>query len=382
MVPSMKFYKLLFVSLCFVANGFAQTATLVTSPTVVSSEIVSGSNGPWANVAGVLAVGGSEATSTTFTVDGQRSDNIITTGYGFSIPPGATIVGIEAQVVRQTSLTTASNITDFEVRLLKAGVPVGFNQANQVGPWPELPGETAGSYGGPADTWSTGWTPAEINDPGFGLLFSAQRINVPGALDQNALVNSIQLRIYYLDALPIVLRSFDIKKVSNTSTLINWVTEQEVNVREYEVQRSANGVDFSSIGKIIPSSPNSTKEQKYSLQDNNPLAGKNYYRLKQTDLDGKFQIFSVKSISLDSKEEYFKITQPASNRIRISSANKKGSYSVQIRDTQGRLLQNQTLQLEGTVNDSYLSLNPNVKGIVFVTMVGSQENHTFRLFIQ
>jgi hypothetical protein len=383
MVPGMKFYKLFFVSFCFVANGFAQSATILRSPTVSSSVPTGVGNGPWSTVSGVELVGGVNAISTTFTLDGQTSDNIITSNYGFTIPAGATILGIEAQVVRQTSLVTISNITDYEVRLLKAGVPVGFNQANQVGTWPELPGETAGVYGGTTtDLWASTWTPADINDPGFGLLFSAQRINVPGALDQNAFVNSIQLRIYYSDALPIVLRNFDIKKVSSTSSLISWVTEQEVNVKEYEVQRSANGVDFSTLGKIIPSSPNSNKEQKYSIQDNSPLSGKNYYRLKQTDLDGKFQIFDVKSISFDSKDEYFKVIQTASNRIKISSSNKKGSFSVQLRDTQGRLLQQQTIIIEGTINDTYLNLNPNVKGIVFVSIIGSQERQSFRQFIQ
>lgn len=381
MVPRMKFYKLLFVSLCFVTNGFAQFSTPWTTPTV-STNVTFG-NGPWTDINAVQVFGGLRAISTTFTVDGQKSDQILTSNYGFNIPAGATILGIQARIVRMTSLITASNITDNEVILLKAGVPVGFNQANQVGPWPVSPGETPGIYGtGTTDLWATTWTPAEINDPGFGLNFSAQRITVGGALDQSAQVNSIQLRIYYTSALPIVLRSFDLKKVSNNSTSINWVTEQEVNVREYEVQRSANGVDFSSIGKIIPSSPNSNQEQKYSLQDNNPFPGKNYYRLKQTDIDGKFEIFAVKSISFDSKDEYFKINQPSTNRIRISSSNKKGSYSVQIRDTQGRLLQNQTLLLEGPINDSYLNLNPNVKGIVFVTLAGSQERQTFRIFIQ
>jgi hypothetical protein len=382
MVPIMKLYKLLVACLCLIAVVHAQP-TALTLPTVAVS--VPGPGRNWNNPANVLLIPGPRSVTQPFTFDGQLSDRLHATGFNFAIPATATILGIEAQVVRSTNgvAPEISNITDWEVLLLKAGTPqLAFNQANQVGTWPLRAEEQSGIYGGPTDLWANTWTPADINDVGFGLAFSTRRIAVPGALDQSASINSISLRIFYSLPLPIVLRSFDVRKLNGNNSLISWVTEQEVNVKEYEIERSSNGSNFTTLGKIVPSSPNSSTEQKYSIQDNQPFPGRNYYRLKQTDIDGKFEIFSVKSISFDNKESFFKVNQPSSNRVRISSVNKKGSYSVQIRDTQGKLIQQQMILLEGSVNDTYINLNQTVKGIVFVTLSSAEEKQSFKLLLQ
>jgi hypothetical protein len=387
MVPIMKLYKLLVACLCLIAGVQAQP-TLLTLPTAAASVDIgppasAGRN--WNNPLNVLTLAAPRSVAQIFTVDGQRTDRLYATGFGFAIPATATILGIEAQVVRSVNVNAPeiSNVTDIEVLLLKAGVPqFAFNQANTVGTWPLRADESSGIYGNPTDLWANTWTPADINDPGFGLCFAAQRIAVPGAIDQSASVNSIRLRIFYSLPLPIVLKSFDVRKLNGNNSLISWVTEQEVNVKEYEVEHSSNGSNFTTLGKVVPPSPNSSTEQKYSIQDKQPFPGKNYYRLKQTDLDGKFEIFSIKSISFDSKEEYFKVNQPSSNRIRISSVNKKGAYSVQIRDTQGRLIQQQMLLLEGSVNDTYINLNQTIKGIVFVTLSSEEDKQSFKLLLQ
>ena len=89
--------------------------------------------------------------------------------YGFTIPVGATIVGIEVQVeIHDDSGGGGADVTDQEARLVKAGVPVGADKS-MPGAWPTT--RTVRTYGGPSDLWGTTWTPAEINaaDFGFGL---------------------------------------------------------------------------------------------------------------------------------------------------------------------------------------------------------------------
>lgn len=57
---------------------------------------------------------------------GEKSNYLDVTGFGFSIPPGSTIQGITAQVLRGSSM---SGVKDETIQLLKAGSVAGDNKA-------------------------------------------------------------------------------------------------------------------------------------------------------------------------------------------------------------------------------------------------------------
>ena len=91
-------------------------------------------------------------------------------------------------------------------------------------------------------------------------------------------------------ALPIILLSFsaalDVDKVN-----LQWQTSSETNSAYFEVQKSTDGSTFTAIGKVAAAGHSSTPLA-YQLVDHFPKEGLNYYRLKSTDLDGKF-VFSA-----------------------------------------------------------------------------------------
>ena len=95
------------------------------------------------------------------------------TQYGFNIPEGAAIAGIEVVINRSASAHNPS-ISDNSVRLVKAGTPAGDDKAVDT-PWPTTL-ETA-TYGGPLDLWGTTWTAEQINSTDFGVVLSANRDN-------------------------------------------------------------------------------------------------------------------------------------------------------------------------------------------------------------
>lgn len=83
--------------------------------------------------------------------------------------------------------------------------------------------------------------------------------------------------------------SFDAFAASNVVTL-NWVTEQEINNNQFEIERSNDGINYNTIGKQPGSAAVGTR-QSYQFMDKDPeLKSKSvaYYRLKQVDNDGKF----------------------------------------------------------------------------------------------
>lgn len=113
--------------------------------------------------------------------------------HGFTIPGDATIRGIEATARFATSLdpTTAGDITDNQVRVLKANNPVGSNKARGTN-W-TLAGELV-TFGGPTDLWNTTWTPTEINATTFGFRL---RPLYTGGLTNAAIIDYMHLKVYY-----------------------------------------------------------------------------------------------------------------------------------------------------------------------------------------
>jgi hypothetical protein len=86
-------------------------------------------------------------------------------------------------------------------------------------------------------------------------------------------------------ALPVELISFTGKQLEKHNVLV-WVTASEINNDYFEIERSANGVTFETIGII--KGANNKQQHQYEYRDEHPFVGINYYRLKQVDTDGKF----------------------------------------------------------------------------------------------
>ncbi|MFN5169277.1 MAG: T9SS type A sorting domain-containing protein [Cyclobacteriaceae bacterium] len=98
--------------------------------------------------------------------------------------------------------------------------------------------------------------------------------------------------------LPIELLEFK-AKLGKEGVEISWVTATEINNDFFTVEKSNNGIDFYSLTKIAGAG-NSTQQIKYSVTDISPFQGVNYYRLKQTDYDGKFDYSRVIYIDVES----------------------------------------------------------------------------------
>lgn len=124
-------------------------------------------------------------------LDGSQSDELRVTNFGFSIPAGATILGIELRVERSMT-PLGGEIRDLSVRLRKAAGAVGDNKAS-AGLWPDGTDAIA-TYGGPTDLWGTTWSPADINDSGFGAAIRAEEA---GVNPMTAQVDHITLTVYH-----------------------------------------------------------------------------------------------------------------------------------------------------------------------------------------
>ena len=87
--------------------------------------------------------------------------------------------------------------------------------------------------------------------------------------------------------LPISLLDFNVRPVLN-QVEITWTTASETNNDFFTVERSQDGREFIPIG-VVDGAGNSNTILNYKLMDADPYVGISYYRLKQTDFDGKFE---------------------------------------------------------------------------------------------
>lgn len=124
--------------------------------------------------------------------NGWQSNYLIQEGFGFSVPTGSTIDGIEVRVERRRG--GSGDVVDASVRLVQAGTITGNDKAKTSDIWQTT--DTLIYYAGSStDLWGATWTAAQINASGFGVAFAANET----AENYTAIaqVDHIQVIVYY-----------------------------------------------------------------------------------------------------------------------------------------------------------------------------------------
>jgi hypothetical protein len=114
-----------------------------------------------------------------------------------------------------------------------------------------------------------------------------------------SLFNNTAFAIGSDGTLPVKLLSFNATLV-NEKVNCAWETASETNNDYFTIERSKDGNSFEAVGNV-KGQGNSNRNIRYSYTDNNPFGGISYYRLKQTDFDGKYTYSEIKKVGLDKE---------------------------------------------------------------------------------
>jgi len=176
-------------------------------------------------------------------------------------------------------------------------------------------------------------------------------------------------------SLPINLLSFEAIKQAK-KVLLQWTTDNELNADKYIVERSADGITYTAIGNV-PAYNNSNKNN-YSLADNQPLSGLNFYRLKMMDIDGSYRYSPVRRVNFNNAGDDFSIyPNPVSaDKIYVSSTGNMNS--AVIFDAAGRLIK--LFTLKGRSNT--LDVSGIAKGTYQLKVFTENATHTEKMIIQ
>lgn len=103
--------------------------------------------------------------------------------------------------------------------------------------------------------------------------------------------------------LPVKLSYFGAAAKSNHTVFTNWITEQETNFSHFELERSFNNKDFSTVAVILGAKSSNGTSNIYEYSDKSPeltSAKVAYYRLKQIDKDGAITYSEIRMVRFDA----------------------------------------------------------------------------------
>lgn len=143
--------------------------------------------------------------------------------------------------------------------------------------------------------------------------------------------------------LPVAITSFTAVKEGHTG-LLSWTTANERNNRDFTVERSADAKNFTTIGTVATRAPGGTINTalQYSFTDLQPLNGVNYYRLKQTDKDGKSGCSDVVNLSFDKNADIKLYPNPATEVVHVKGL--EGKNTIRIFNALGQVVIEETTE--------------------------------------
>lgn len=186
---------------------------------------------------------------------------------------------------------------------------------------------------------------APINNPGYDIFYTQPWVILP---------------LSYLSTAA---------KWNNGQAQVQWTVAQDFEALHYSVERSANGTSFSAIGTVA------AKQLKdfasYSFTDNNPLRGKNFYRIKAIRRNGEPK-YSQQAMLENTAGSFYIYPNPASHDVTVFCPDLvKGVYPLVIRNSAGQVVyQSAIYHTSGTLRNT-LSLPAALPAGIYSVQLGS-----------
>jgi hypothetical protein len=196
------------------------------------------------------------------------------------------------------------------------------------------------------------------------------------AVDANsasAASNRFSIVFRQLAALPVTLTSLEANSVSN-GILVNWKTQNESGILEYDVQRSTDGSEFETSSITVALNSGSAA---YQWTDSQPETGANYYRLKTIGKDGKISYSQVVKVIAGKQLPLLAVApNPIINgNIHLVFKNEPaGNYTISLANQVGQIVMTKSI-LHTTLSDAEDITTDNlVKGLYNLSVLKPDGN--------
>lgn len=141
-------------------------------------------------------------------------------------------------------------------------------------------------------------------------------------------------------ALPVTFALFR-AAVNQNNVQLNWTIGQQVNAKNFLVERSSNGTGWEQVGSLVVSAI--SNQYQYTDATNNDV---NYYRLKIVDLDGKIAYSDILVVRLKGLLANVSLApNPTTNNVNISIGHNvsQQSFIINVFNHGGQLVARRTI---------------------------------------
>lgn len=185
--------------------------------------------------------------------------------------------------------------------------------------------------------------------------------------------------------LPVELALFEAEYDPNYNMVdLTWVTQTEINMSHYDVERSIDG-EFYEVINRVQANGNTNMETQYIAIDNDPFSGVNYYRLKQFDRDGTFKYSEIRAVNvLDPAYDVITLFPNPTNDMTEVIFN---SFSIEtaqfiLTDASGRTITIEPINVVKGGNRLDLDMSNQTEGVYMITIVTKHKTHRAKLVKQ
>jgi len=162
---------------------------------------------------------------------------------------------------------------------------------------------------------------------------------------------------------------------------LDWKVYSENKVRSYEIERSADGRSYTSVGSL-PALYNNTSDGDYGFFDASPLPGTSYYRIKNNDLDGKSAYSIVLRVNRNKTIKGLSLyPNPIVNGIVLLQGSDlgRGNYKINIFGANGQEIFKQQIKHNGGTISHTIELPPTIsKGVYMLSVKDENGNIVFK----
>ncbi|HEX5000896.1 MAG TPA: T9SS type A sorting domain-containing protein [Bacteroidia bacterium] len=186
--------------------------------------------------------------------------------------------------------------------------------------------------------------------------------------------------------LPVGWLGMDVVNKPDHSALVKWATASEVNNNFFTIERSRDGIIFESIGQVSGHGTTSQFSQ-YAFTDHNPITGSSYYRIRQTDYDGRTSLSEITFFTLDPDllSRILVYPNPSAGPVYVKNngSQKVNQWNIRVCNTLGKVVLDKQFDTPLTNQQAEIEMQDNLpNGAYMVIIYTSSEIHSTRLILQ
>ena len=184
---------------------------------------------------------------------------------------------------------------------------------------------------------------------------------------------SDRFRIIFKQLRPLPVTFVDVKAIKQKEQInVTWKVENEINIREYAVEKSANGVNFIKVATVLASGLN-----EYAHVDESPFAGINFYRIRSVGVIGEISYSKIVKVSYEAEPMISIYPNPikSDRKATISFKNvTAGRYTLKLTNNLGQVLMRKTIQHDGVTTQYDFTLSKSILNGSYTLEIIGQDN--------